>query len=308
MRKGVLGVLVVLVVLLVFGVVFSGRIAWADSSATAGASANANAGAASFASGGSASAHVSNLNVNAPQTEIGVGVEVNPGQTVAPETTSSVSIDSHAKYIQVNRQFLPISVPPVGGVMQDFLPPKAFGYPWNFSPILEGKWKRQGIVKKIKVKELKKYCYFKTKPSSEVIVVTDHKVLVSGKIIGEVKIKGVESEDSREVQMAVIDELASWGANIVWIRVNALEHEAKSSYSGFILGSGVGGVMAAEEKVASSGSGGIGKGSSKLSFLHYPIVHAIGYRGKILKVEKKKVKEEKLEVETDGKKWQAIQP
>jgi len=304
MRKGVL------VVLLVFGVVFSGRIAWADSSATAGASANANAGAASFASGGSASAHVSNLNVNAPQTEIGVGVEVNPGQTVAPETTSSVSIDSHAKYIQVNRQFLslPIGGNPMGGTMQDFLPPKAFGYPWNFSPVLEGTWKQKGEIKKIKIKEMKEYCYRKLKSQKKVTVVANHKVLIEGEIIGEIKIKAAESEDSLSIQMAAIDRLASWGANVIWVRVNALEHEAKSSYSGFILGGGAGGVMASQEKVATSGSGGIGKGSSRLSFLHYPVVHATGYRGKLVEVKKeiKKEVEEKAK-SGNGKKWQAIQ-
>lgn len=107
--------------------------------------------------------------------------------------------------------------------------------------------------------------------------------------------------------MAAVDTLASWGANVIWVRVNALEHEAKSSYSGFILGGGAGGVMASQEKVASSGSGGIGKGSSRLSFLHYPVVHAIGYKGKVVEVKKEKeVKEEEVKG-GDGKKWQAIQ-
>ncbi len=295
------------ILVLFFLVLFLGHTAFAcGSSADANAGASANANAASFASGGSS--RVNNVNIADP--EIGVQVEVNPGQTVAPETSSKVTIDSHAttKYKHINRQFLPISVPPVGGVMQDFLPPSQFGYPWNFSPVIEGNWKRQDDAKKIKVKELKKYCYFKTEPSSEVIVVTDHKVLVSGKIIGEVKIKGAEKEDSRELQMAAVDLLAGWGANVVWFRINGLEHEARSSYSGFILGGGAGAVMASQEKVATSGSGGIGKGSTRLGFLHYPIVHAIGYRGKILKkVEKKKVKKEELKVEGDGKKWQAIQ-
>jgi len=310
MRKGVL------VVLLVFGVVFSGRIAWADSSATAGATANAGAVAGAVATGGSSgavatggSARVDNVNITAPK--IGVQVKVNPGQTVAPETQSSVAIDSHAvtNYKYINRQFLslPIGGNPMGGVMQDFLPPKAFGYPWNYTGVLEGIWKQKGEIKKIKIKEMKEHCYRKLKPQKEVMVVTNHKAWIRGSIVGEVMIKGAEREDSRSIQMAAVDTLASWGANVIWIQVNALEHEAESSYSGFILGSGVGGVMAAEEKVASSGSGGIGKGSSRLGFVHYPIVHATGYRGKILKVEKKKVKEEKLEVETNGKKWQAIQ-
>ena len=307
------------ILVLFFLVLFLGHtasFACGDSLANAGASANANA--ASFASGGSS--HVSNL--NAPQTKIGVQVDsdinpeikVNSGQTVAPKTTSSATIDSHAvtNYKYVNRQFLPIPIGgnPMGGVMQDFLPPSQFGYPWNFSPVIEGNWKRQDDAKKIKVKELKKYCYFKTEPSSEVIVVTDHKVLVSGKIIGEVKIKGAEKEDSRELQMAAVDLLAGWGSNIVWIRVNALEHEARSSYSGFILGGGAGAVMASQEKVASSGSGGIGKGSTRLGFLHYPIVHAIGYRGKLIGVKKEKTKkeEEKKAESGDGKRWQAIQP
>jgi len=303
MRKGVL------VVLLVFGVVFSGRIAWADSSATAGAEANAGAiatggSAGAVASGGSA--RVDNVNITAP--EIGVQVEVNPGQTVAPETQSSVAIDSHAVTNYINRQFLPVGIPPIGGTMQDFLPPSQFGYPWNFSPVLEGTWKQKGEIKKIKIKEMKEYCYRKLKSQKKVTVVANHKVLIEGEIIGEIKIKAAESEDSLSIQMAAIDKLASWGANVIWVRVNALEHEAKSSYSGFILGGGAGGVMASQEKVATSGSGGIGKGSSRLSFLHYPVVHATGYRGKIIKVEKKKVKKEELEVETDGKKWQAIQP
>ena len=308
MRKGIGVLLAVLVV-------FWGGIAWADSSASSAANATANAGAVAgaVATGGSSgavatggSARVDNVNITAPK--IGVQVKVNPGQTVAPETQSSVAIDSHAVTNYINRQFLPVGLPPIGGTMQDFLPPKAFGYPWNFSPVIEGRWeKREDIVKKIKIKEIKEHCYRKMTPQKKVIVVTDHKVLIKGSIVGEVMIKGAEREDSRSIQMAAVDTLASWGANVIWIQVNALEHEAESSYSGFILGSGVGGVMAAEEKVASSGSGGIGKGSSRLGFVHYPIVHATGYRGKILKVEKKKVKEEKLEVETNGKKWQAIQ-
>ena len=66
--------------------------------------------------------------------------------------------------------------------------------------------------------------------------------------------------------------------------------------------------MASQEKVAASGSGGIGKGSSKLSFLHYPIVHAVGYKGKLVEVKKeiKKEVEEKAK-SGNGKKWQAIQ-
>jgi len=282
----------------------------ADSSSTAnaGASANASAGAASFASGGSASAHVSNVNVTAP--EIKVGVSVNPGQEVSPETTSRVEIDSHAvtNYKYINRQFFPIGIPPIGGTMQDFLAPSQFGYPWNFSPVLEGTWKQKGEIKKIKIKEMKEYCYRKLKSQKKVTVVANHKVLIEGEIIGEIKIKAAESEDSLSIQMAAIDRLASWGANVIWIRVNALEHEAKSSYSGFILGGGTGGVMASQEKVAASGSGGIGKGSSRLSFLHYPVVHATGYRGKLVEVKKeiKKEVEEKAK-SGNGKKWQAIQ-
>jgi len=296
------------VVLLVFLLGIGNVFADSSSTANAGASANASAGAASFASGGSASAHVSNVNVTAP--EIKVGVSVNPGQEVSPETTSRVEIDSHAvtNYKYINRQFFSIGMPPIGGTMQDFLPPSQFGYPWNFSRVIEGNWKKQDVLRKIKVKKIKEYCYRKMAPQKKVVVLTNHQVLVKGKIVGELKIKGTETEDSTSIQMAAIDKLASWGANIVWIRVNALEHEAKSSYSGFILGSGVGGVMAAEEKVASSGSGGIGKGSSKLSFLHYPVVQAVGYYGKIIEVKKEKeVKEEEVKG-GDGKKWQAIQP
>ncbi len=302
------------ILVLFFLVLFLGHtasFACGDSLANAGASANANA--ASFASGGSS--HVSNL--NAPQTKIGVQVDsdinpeikVNSGQTVAPKTTSSVTIDSHARYIQVNRHFLPLPISGnMGGAMQDFLPPEVFGFPWNYSGVLEGIWRQKREIKKIKIKEIKEHCYRKLRPQKEVRLITNHKVLIRGSIVGEIMIKAESTEDSRAVQMAAIDKLASWGANIIEFTVNALEHEAKSSYSGFILGSGVGGLMASQEKIAASGSGGIGKGSSKLSFLHYPVVHAVGYRGKILKVEKKKAKKEELEVETDGKKWQAIQP
>ena len=300
------------ILVLFFLVLFFGHTAFACS-VNANAGANANANAASFASGGSS--RVDNTNVIStqinPKIKNEVGVSVNPGQTVAPETTSEVTIDSHARYIQINRHFfpLPIGGNPMGGAMQDFLPPSQFGYPWNFSPVIEGNWKKQNVLRKIEIKEIKKYCYRRMTSQGKVMVVADHQLFVEGILIGEVKIKGAEKEDSRELQMAAINLLAQWGANIVWFRINSLEHEAKSSYSGFILGGGTGGLMASQEKVAASGSGGIGKGSSKLSFLHYPVVHAIGYRGKILKkVEKKKAKEEKLEVETDGKKWQAIQP
>jgi len=301
---------VVLVFLVIFGVVFSLTPAKAQE---ATANANATANARAMATSGSAQVQVN----NAPQvnSQIGIGVEVNPGQTVAPTSESAVVIDSHAQYTTryTNRQFFPISVggsPIVGGPIQPFVRPKAFGYPWNFSPVLEGKWeKKEDVVKKIKIKELKEYCYLKLSPTKKVIVVTDHKVLIEGRIIGEVKIKAAETEDSRAVQMAAIDKLASWGANIIWIRVNALEHEAKSSYSGFILGGGAGGIMAEKERAAVSGSGGIGKGSSRLSFLHYPIVEAIGYHGKIIEVKKeKKVEKEEKNENGDGKKWQAIQP
>ena len=103
------------ILVLFFLVLFLGHtasFACGGSSANAGASANANAGA--IATGGSAgavasggSAQVDNNNTNIAAPKIGVEVEVNPGQTVAPETSSKVTIDSHAvtNYKYVNRHF-----------------------------------------------------------------------------------------------------------------------------------------------------------------------------------------------------------
>jgi len=254
--------------------------------------------------------HISNSNINLATPEVNVKVKMNPQQEIAPKTSSQVKIDSHNNYKYLNRQFLPSPTFPSMGVMQDFLPPKIFGFPWNYLNAIEGKWKKceWKSVKKIKVKELKKYCYLMLPPTKEVVVITDHHFLLKGKkIIGEVIVKGRKNQDSREIQMAVLDILASWGANVIFFQVNTMEHQAESTYSGIIIGGATAGLMAGQEKVATTGSGGIGQGSSRLRFIHFPVVHAIGYHGKILKVKKETEPKERYETDRKNEKWQIIQ-
>ncbi|MCD6412505.1 hypothetical protein J7K91_02415 [bacterium] len=222
--------------------------------------------------------------------------------------SSSVRIETKAKSIYKNRQFLhPMGVG-IPSPMQPFLAPRQLSPAiWNFLPVIEGKWKKENEMKKIEVLEYKEHIY-KTFPAvDKVRVVSNSRVRVVGEIVGELILKGTKNTDSRELLMIAIDKLAANGANLVWVRINSIESKAVSHYKGFVVGGSGGGVILYQEKASLVGGTGIGRGTTTLEFHHFPVLQAIGYRAaKIEKIISEKTEEEKEKIGNHRKEYEII--
>jgi len=313
--------ILVFVILVFLSIPFSAIEVYADSSASASSSASStaimNAPSSSSASASvsvsdispSASASVSNIS---PSAEIGdvsaqVGDVSAKVSNISPSASVNISTKTYTKSKYVNRQFIhPMGVG-IPSPMQPFLAPRQLSPAiWNFLPVIEGKWKRGNEMKRIKVVEYKEHIY-KIFPAVDEVKVINSRVKIKGEIVGEIVVKGTERTDSREIITVAIDKLAQSGANLIWIRVNSIESKAISRYSGFVVGGSGGGVIMYEEKAAISGGTGIGKGTTTLSFEHYPVVQAVGYRAaKIEKIISEKTETEKEKIGNHRKEYEII--
>jgi hypothetical protein len=226
---------------------------------------------------------------------------------------AAVNIDSHSRSKFVNRQFMPFGNFNFGGVMQDFVDPAHFGTPWNYRMIKSGWWKRIGVESEEEIKlEMIKMHHYATFPSCKKVHVVVDKVRIVGSHVGEISAKASAESDTRSLMLALIDKLASWGANVIAVRVNGTIYEPESTYEGFILGGNAGGIYGPAEKIASSGGGGVGKGSNKLTINYHPVMIVDGYRGRIVEIETEMKKnnnnteKSKKLFHNHGKEWQEI--
>ena len=248
MKKVGFAIFVAIFVILVFS-----TFAYADSTANAGASAsssvNANISPSASASSSvsvsnispSASAQIGDVNTSAQVGDVSAQVGDVSAQigNISPTTSSSVNISTSTKSKYINRQFIhPMGVG-IPSPMQPFLAPRQLSPAiWNFLPVIEGKWKRGNEMKRIKVVEYKEHIYKIFPAVDEVKVISNSKVKIEGRIVGEIIIKGAEKSDSRELIMCAIDRLAQHGANLIWVRVNSIESKAisqREAISGYLV-------------------------------------------------------------------------
>lgn len=265
---------------------------------TSSSGVNFNSNPSASAQGGNASAQggTSNSGVNnniavsptvSPTINSTVNPTINPtvnaGQTVSPQTQSSVNIDSHAvnnnKYI--NRQFLPAGIDNASETMQYF--GKWNAHPWNVFPPEYGKW-RPISNKKIDIHYDKMWVHFyhKFPPVKEVNFVK-YGAVHSGVLVASVAVRVRINQGTDDAQ-AIIASIArkNGGNNVEILSSSAIQVPTSK---GWHIGTGAGaaGVIGSDEKASISGAGGTGMGKSSIKMEFSPFMQARIWRNGRLK-------------------------
>ena len=250
-------------------------IAGSSSNSGASASAGANVGVvATGGSGGSASAtggsaSITNKTEVSPtiSPSVDVGIDVQPGQTVAPE--QHLSIDSHDKVVNDNRQFLMPGAPALVAPSAYFGPWVGEAY-WNIFPINIGEEEpTPGTEKDIKFERVEERVYYSLTPVSDnervLVFVTApslYSTLQSYRALQMADAVYLLREE--EVSTSAIDRAAylalKIGANVVEI-IRYKGRMVSQSYAQALAGGAVnaGGLMGGGHTTSVSGGiGGIG--------------------------------------------------